>query len=248
MVPVGTIIELYYEHTGSIDSIIGGITSSILLLDTFCVRTFAYEDEAPMLSFPMPLPPDTVFLNCTNTVSPEPVPSAIDNCGLGNIILTTDTTDICGDQEYIVQRTWVVRDLSGNTDSLFQWVSVEDNFGPDFDVPMDTTINCDAGTLPADLGNPTNIMDDCQPLANIIISHTDLRDTFSCIDSIRINRTWKVEDACGNSQQRIQTIWLIDTIAPTFIVPMDTTLTCDATRTPAPVSYTHLTLPTICSV
>ena len=42
-----------------------------------------------------------------------------------------------------------------------------------------------------------------------------------------ITRTWTLTDACGNSNSQDQLITIIDTVAPTFTVPMDITIECD---------------------
>lgn len=236
MVAVGTTIELYYAHNGIIDS--SGMT--VIKRDTFCIRTFAYEDVPPTIRFDDPMTEDSLFFTCADDPATFPVPLVFseDDCigvSVSNMQIESTKTNnnSCNDFEYEIKRTWVATDDSGNTDSLFQWIFVEDNFGPNFDVPKDTTINCGEDESEVNLGSPTNLMDDCQPITNLTISFTDVRDTINCIDSIRISRTWKVEDACQSSQQKVQRIWVVDTIAPTFTLPIDTTISCESGRMPA---------------
>lgn len=236
MVAVGTVIELYYAHNGIIDS--SGIF--VTKRDTFCIRTFAYEDVSPTIRFDEPMTEDSLYFSCEDDPATFPIPLVLaeDNClgvSVSNMLVESTLTNnnSCNDFEYEIKRTWIATDDSGNTDSLFQWIFVEDNFGPNFDVPKDTTINCGEDESETNLGTPTNLMDDCQPLANLTVSFTDKRDTINCLDSIRISRTWKVEDACQSSQLKIQTIWVIDSIAPTFILPKDTTVNCESPMMPA---------------
>ena len=184
-VPVGTIIELYYAHNGIIDS----SSMNVIKRDTFCIRTFAYEDVPPTIRFDDPMTEDSLYFSCEDDPATFPVPLvfAEDDCvgvSVSNMLVESSITNnnSCNDFEYEIKRTWIATDDSGNTDSLFQWIFVEDNFGPNFDVPKDTTINCGEDESETNLGTPTNLMDDCQPLANLTVSFTDTRDTINCLD------------------------------------------------------------------
>ena len=63
---------------------------------------------------------------------------------------------------------------------------------------------------------PQMKVDNCDPgIGNATYSDNITLDP-SCSSQGTILRTWSLSDACGNQTQQIQTITLIDTIAPLF--------------------------------
>ena len=238
-VQAGTTVFLYYQHDGTVDS--SGMTG-IALRDTFCVELFAYENTQPSISFSSAMTLDTVYINCGTAAPAMPTVEITDsgssmNCpppdSIGPIVTTTRTNNgSCNDFEYTITRKWIAQDASGNADSIFQTIIVEDNAGPFFRV-KDTTINCGTSIDSMFLGTPFDIMDNCGINVPVTISFVDVRDTLGCPNNVEITRKWNVRDICGNSSERNQIITIQDTIRPTFIVPKDTTVSCGTNTAPA---------------
>ena len=125
-------------------------------------------------------------------------------------------------------RTWTATDDCGNVSTAEQFVSLIDTTAPDFDsVPADITIGlnefCDANYVVEVTGGEATASDNCDVCfdQNLVIGYTEAEAVFTCAgddDNLEgnryIERTWTVTDQCGNSRDSIQTITLVDTIAP----------------------------------
>ena len=111
-------------------------------------------------------------------------------------------------------------------------VITDNNLGPTFTVPADTTIskdiNCDYDASPAITGLPTDLADNCTPVADLIVNYSDEINPGACDGEVLVNRTWTVTDNCGNSTSQVQLITVADNNEPpTFTVPADTTISKD---------------------
>ncbi|HEX5635519.1 MAG TPA: hypothetical protein VFY78_00400, partial [Gammaproteobacteria bacterium] len=115
-------------------------------------------------------------------------------------------------------------------------ITIEDVTKPILTLPANTTIECDADNSPAQTGSAT-ASDNCSPANQITISFTDQTVPGACPHKYVINRTWKADDAYGNSITGVQTITVQDTKAPVITTPaQDLTLSCDGAGNTAAIT------------
>ena len=168
--------------------------------------------------------------NCTFDASVSvtgDVTNEADNCSTGLEATFVDDT-VAGTclGAYVITRTWSLVDNCGNAAAdQEQTITVLDTIAPTFTRPADTTLykddNCLAATDTNAAGAPRSVRDNCT--AKPLVSYTDGDTTYTCAHSYSFKRTWRVEDECGNHADSIQTITVLDTVAPTFTRPADTT-------------------------
>jgi gliding motility-associated-like protein len=175
--------------------------------------------------------PADVTIECTEDESSANtgVATGADTCGSVTVTESDVETAACGNTKTIV-RTWTVTDECGNSTSADQTITVVDTTAPTFTVPDDITIECDVD--PTDLtitGDVTDEADNCS--ANLEASYSDSSANGSCVNEYTITRTWTLTDDCGNTTTLNQTIFVVDTTAPTFTVPADITIECDVDPT-----------------
>jgi gliding motility-associated-like protein len=159
-----------------------------------------------------------------------------DNCStnLEATFVDTITTSDCAN-ESIITRTWSLTDECDNTTTLIQTITVQDTTAPTFTVPADVTLECDANLTDMSLtGDVTDEADNCS--TNLDATFVDMITNGDCANESIITRTWSLTDECDNTTTLVQTINIQDTTAPTFTVPSDVTLECDAQLTD--VSFT----------
>ncbi|RMF25486.1 MAG: hypothetical protein D6765_10360, partial [Bacteroidetes bacterium] len=174
--------------------------------------TFETQDTvAPTFT----IPPDLVR-NCQDpldTASTGNYANLMDNCDPNPTIAFAEVIlpGACP-FEITIQRTWTAVDACGNSRAQTQTITVVDNEAPDFDAPADLTVDCqDANDLNI-TGQPIPLGDNCDP--NPKISFSDLILPGSCPNSFTIERTWSIEDTCGNRRDSLQVITVIDTLPP----------------------------------
>ena len=183
------------------------------------------DNGAPV--FTSPLPQD-LTVDCFDEI---PVPDAItasDDCGMANIqYAQTVPANTCNDS---FTRTWTVTDECGNTIQHVQNITILDNIAPVLsDQPADLTIECIDELPPVPTINATDNCDSDPTLTFIEDPTTD-----GCGEGVR--RTWTATDDCGNETLYIQSIFVIDTTAPTASTMNNVSLTCEDTLpTDAPV-------------
>ncbi|MFM7814558.1 MAG: hypothetical protein ACKO66_08590, partial [Flavobacteriales bacterium] len=106
----------------------------------------------------------------------------------------------------------------------------EDLIAPQFvNFPSDMTAECDQ--VPAFDDALVSYVDNCQQLS---LFHFEIITPGYCPTSYTIERTWVVQDLCGNSTSRTWTIYVIDETGPDLSgVPSELTLEC-GTEVPQP--------------
>ena len=168
--------------------------------------------------------PQAVVMECTESISDTTLTGiaiGADNCGVESITFADNLQlNACG--VGVVQRHWTIRDISNNEANCIQQITVEDNTEINVWFPADFMLyECNGDMTSSVAGEPQVSGDNCE---NLEIRQSDemFNNGSSCP---RIVRTWTVIDWCTYTGGT-EGLWE------------------DAQA----VSYTHLTLPTICSV
>jgi hypothetical protein len=124
----------------------------------------------------------------------------------------------------------IATDASGNKDTCYFDVIVNDNEDPDITCPADFTVECNGPTDPASTGYAT-ATDNCDP--DPTITYADVQNANV------ITRTWTATDMYNNSSQCDQTITIEPNTPPVCNVPNDTLIfLCTASEVCLPVSAT----------
>ena len=124
-------------------------------------------------------------------------------------------------------------DVSGNSSTCVQTITVQDVTSPTISCPIDVTISCDADNTPTGTGVAT-ATNNCDPSPVISFSDVSTYDV-NPLNLLHYNyvitRTWKAMDVSGNSSTCVQTITVQDVTSPTISCPIDVTISCDADNT-----------------
>lgn len=137
--------------------------------------------------------------------------TATDNCG-GNVSLQyaeqiVATDDNCPNS-YDVIRVWTTTDECDNAADTTIVTHVVDTQAPIFDfVPADTTLSCEE-TIPT---TNAEVHDAC---GTSEVAYADEIIEGSCVNTYSIRRVFRAADACGNSDIRVQMIYILDETAP----------------------------------
>lgn len=157
------------------------------------------DNERPVVSCPA-----GIDLSCE--ILPVPantgMPGATDNCAVGHISHSDNVTPGDCPGEFVITRTWLARDIHGNSSNCTQVINVFDNTPPVITCPKDTVLICDID--PATAAGVAKATDNCDP--SPFITHSDKVLSGDCDWLCMIERTWKVTDNCSNVSSCIQTI------------------------------------------
>ncbi|RAJ06992.1 gliding motility-associated-like protein [Chitinophaga skermanii] len=173
--------------------------------------------------------PANVTVECHNIPAPATV-VATDNCDTNPTVTMTETRiDGACLNAYQLVRVWTARDACGNTDSVRQIITVQDNTPPVLNNrPANVTVECSSIPAPATV----TATDNCS--GNVRIDYQQTIQPGTCEGQYNLLRTWTATDTCGNSVSYTQTIFVRDTTRPVITgVPTDITVSCDADLTPA---------------
>src|ERR1051325_3216362 len=122
-------------------------------------------------------------------------------------------------------------------------VALGDTVAPDLTLPADRTLEC-SPTLnlqPTVTGYAT-ATDDC---GFTTVTYSDVTNG-TCGGGFSIARTWTATDRCGNTDRRVQTITVRDTLAPVLTCPPNRTLTCSPTLDLQPSATGYATATDTC--
>jgi len=151
-----------------------------------------------------------------------------DACGITSVTYIDVATGTC---PIVVTRTWTFTDACGHQVTCNQTINVNDTTIPTIACPGNVTIACNASTLPANTGTATG-GDNCT--VSPAVTYTDVTVAGPlCPQEYTITRTWRVTDACGNTNTCNQTITLDDNSPPLITCPADVTIACNANTLPA---------------
>lgn len=158
------------------------------------------------------IPPEDIIFEATsineNLISLEE-PTIVD---VQNVSISTNAPRVFPYGDSII--SWFAEDLSGNSATATQKISVIDTTSPTLIVPDDITIeatNVDSNTI--SLGNVT--ASDITSISQII---NDAPDVFPFGTTIV---TWNATDNAGNSITADQSVTIVDTTAPKIKAPDD---------------------------
>ncbi|MBI1266662.1 MAG: T9SS type A sorting domain-containing protein, partial [Cryomorphaceae bacterium] len=160
---------------------------------------------------------------------------ATDNCS--GSIAAIMTEEVIGDScPLTIIRTWTATDNCGNSVSESHTITINDETAPVFTSgPADETVECDM--VPAPATDEIVVVDNCDLTVDVALTEvvypwtSNIPGTNYC--GYVIERVWSANDDCGNQSSYLQTIYVIDTTAPTLTgVPSDVTVEC--TNVPAP--------------
>jgi hypothetical protein len=188
------------------------------------------DDTAPTITS---IPAD-VTVECAAAVpgANDSAVVATDNCGGTPVITHSDQTTpgTCANK-FVLKRTYTATDACGNSSSLTQTITVNDDTAPVItSIPADVTVQC-AGAVPAANEGAVAATDNCGGTPGI--SHSDQTINGTCANKFTIKRTYTATDACGNASSLVQTITVNDTTPPTITsIPADATVEC-ASAVPA---------------
>ncbi|MEZ4793597.1 MAG: PQQ-dependent sugar dehydrogenase [Gelidibacter sp.] len=151
--------------------------------------------------------------------------SGIDQCNESAIVSNNSSglSDACGNTGKATI-TFTLRSINGTSITKVATFSVVDSTAPTFNesLPSDATVECDAIPSTASL----TASDTCGS-ASVTFSETS---SGSCTEGNHITRTWTATDDCGNQAVHTQTLTVVDTSAPNWVIsPSDMLIECSAT-------------------
>ncbi len=125
-------------------------------------------------------------------------------------------------------RVYNFSNICGQTASCTQTIAINDNIPPQGTAPANFTVDCIQNIPAANAGSVTNLSDNC---STPTVSHLSDVTVGSCPSVV--HRTYRIQDACGNFNDVVQLITVLDTIPPTGTAPPDLTFGC-ILQVPAP--------------
>lgn len=143
--------------------------------------------------------------------APTALPIYTDACS-EEVDFTLSSDTVAGDcpQNYTLIRTFTVEDECGNSSSASQHVVFIDTLAPSIlTMPGDLLLAC-VDTVPADSITASDLC------SLVIIDYLDSLTAGDCPQNYTIERWHSAEDQCGNVALHMQTIEVVDTVAPMF--------------------------------
>ncbi len=172
------------------------------------------DDQAPVI---VSQPADDT-VDCGSDIPTIVAPVFIDNCSEFTVDFSQITTTDQSTDEQIIVNTWVATDEAGNSTTVVQIITIDDNEAPVItDVPADVTVNC-GDEIPA-VVTPT-ITDNCD---EVFVDFSETITTINFGSGLVVTRTWVATDAAGNTTSATQVVTVDDTVDPV--------ITCSAAAT-----------------
>jgi gliding motility-associated-like protein len=129
--------------------------------------------------------------------------------------------------------TFRATDECGNVGARTLRFQIQDTQAPVIaGFPNPVTLPC---TAPTPSLSTTFVSDNCD--TNMVITNSIVRSDSLCNGSYTMTVTWRATDDCGNTGSAVQTVFVRDTVGPTFtLVPAPKTFRCDTfVLPPAPM-------------
>ena len=195
-----------------------------------------------------------VILTKDEAEDPSLVPVYASDACDDSLTYEITATELSGGCPLTWHRMWTAKDDCGNVSNTFhQYVQLKDEVAPVVTAPFNTTIyldaSCSTNDHPSITGTATST-DHCstQERLDTMMTYTDVINPVTCLSgdtlnqgSYTITRTWTTTDYCLNTGSDVQTITVLDTIAPDGEVH-DVVLDCGAFD--CETEYTDNGLPT----
>ena len=167
--------------------------------------------------------PNDTLVQCITDVPPPNTNSVFnvdDNCSAPIVSHIGDQNS--GSCPEIILRTYRIQDLCGNFVDVSQTITVFDTIPPTGTAPSNIFVQC-IGDVPTPNTNLVlNAADNCSTPS---ISHlNDVSNNQTCPEII--SRIYRLQDACGNFTDLVQTITVWDTIAPNGTAPQNLLVDC----------------------
>jgi len=169
--------------------------------------------------------PGDITVVCESNVPGDQGVEAFDDCdGELQVIFTQTGLPMNCPGEGTVINTWTATDSDGNTITHSQTVTVADNVAPQLSsMPADITVSCFA-LVPGNQG--VTATDNCDGTITPVFLQSPEP---ACAGSGVVTNTWLAQDCAGNSVVHIQTVTIVDELAPVFdIQPQDITVSCSS--------------------
>lgn len=164
--------------------------------------------------------PENLIIECGEEV-PAFIPEFSDNCDdeLTIEAISGISMDGC---EQVISRSWTATDNCGNSLTVSQEVRIVDTTAPEFTyVPASYTEQCGA-ELSFESATAFDVCDE-----SVEVSIETVETPGSCAGEYTITRTFTATDACGNSNEAVQVITIVDEVAPEFtFVPESIEIAC----------------------
>ena len=208
--------------------------------DTFYYDIHFVDTIPPVITDPIPA--DTTVLCAGDAPVGFPL-DATDNCDGALQAIPSDSPAIppaaCGALPTTITRTWTVTDMSGNTTTATQLITImPDTIAPAIGMlPADQTVSCELANYSLWLSVQQNTIlstttDNCTSGAGYTQSHNGPPTFNTNCGSITVLFT--IADQCGLFDTASATYTIIDTVPPVLMgVPADTVISCSEAIPPA---------------
>jgi len=182
-------------------------------------RIFVSDNTDPTFTYV----PASVDLDCTDAIPAAEDGTATDNCGTATVSMVETTELGSCPQSYTIVRTYTATDLCNNTAVAVQNIVISDTTPPVISgIDEELTYLC-TESIPDPVGQTA--IDAC---GEATIGFVDQQLPSECASEYDILRTFTATDECQNSSQFVQTIHVIDEVAPVLSAePEDLVLDCE---------------------
>src|SRR5688500_5807953 len=196
-----------------------------------CTQLITVFDDTP----PVITCPPAITVECANLV-PAPTPGTLvasDNCGgVTTVTFINDvvSNQVCADR-FTITRRYQATDACGNTATCNQTITVFDDTVPVITCPANVTVQC-ASLVPAQHTGSVISSDNCGGATTVTFVN-DVVSNQTCVNRFIVTRAYRATDACGNSATCAQIITVFDNTAPSITCPVDISIDCDESSSPA---------------
>ena len=192
------------------------------------VQVLTFEDDSDPV-WNETLPAD-MEVSCEE---PEAVVlTASDNCDdTLEVAFTEEISDQTCPNRYTVTRTWSTADACGNAISHTQIITVGDDEAPVGYASMPDVSCADYNENPDQIFGEVSATDNCG--GEVTIEFDVNEDEIITLNEdgsvktdgcVQVERIYTFTDVCGNTSQLMQTINIIDDVAPSYVGPMEVTI------------------------
>ncbi|HQP04620.1 MAG TPA: gliding motility-associated C-terminal domain-containing protein, partial [Bacteroidales bacterium] len=145
-----------------------------------------------------------------------------DNCTANPLVAWVGDTDNGGTCPLIISRTYSITDDCGNSITVTQTITANDDVLPTATAPAPVSVQCLADVPAPDTDIISDEADNCD--IPVVAFVSDVSDGLSCPETI--TRTYSVTDACNNQILLTQSITVNDDTPPTAGNPAPVTVEC----------------------